>query len=183
VLDFDLYEYYRSNKEHNIILTFKGALSQEILVEMGSMIKNQFAVEKHLKKIFSVFVELAQNIMHYSAEKERNPIGDNEVGIGIIIFSQRLNHYVITSGNMITKSQKDRIKSKIDFINSLNEDELKQYYSEQRRKPQEDGSKGAGLGFVDIARKSNNKIEYQINPLENDLYFLVISVNFERGIE
>lgn len=50
MIDFDLYEYYRNNKDNNIILSFKGAVSQEILVEIGSMIRNKFTMQKDIKK-------------------------------------------------------------------------------------------------------------------------------------
>ncbi len=57
-------------KEKNIVFFFLGALSQEILVEMGNQLKSHLGLSNKLKKIFSVFIELAQNIMHYSDEKE-----------------------------------------------------------------------------------------------------------------
>ena len=180
MVNFNLYEYYNNIKANDIILSFKGALSQEILVEIGSIIRNKFAVERSLKKIFAVFVELAQNIMHYSAETEFSPRDNKEVGVGIIVFSESETNYFIGSGNMIKNSKVDKIKGKIDNINNMSHDELKDFYQDQRRKPSDEDSKGAGLGFIDIARKSGNKVIYDINKIDDENSFLVLTVKFNK---
>jgi len=181
MIDFDLYDYYKNNKDNNIILSFKGAVSQEILVEIGSMIRNKFTMQKDIKKIFSVFVELSQNIMHYSAEREYSQKENSNVGVGIILFSEHQDYFYISSGNLIDNSLVDRIESKINKINSMSQDELKDYYQEQRRMPQEDGSKGAGLGFIDVARKSGNKVDYDMNRIDDKNSFFVLKVKFKKG--
>ncbi|MDC1068472.1 SiaB family protein kinase [Candidatus Kapabacteria bacterium] len=184
MLSFDLFEYYNNNKRNNIILTFKGAVSQEILVEIGSIIRNQFNIHKSIKKIFAVFVELAQNIMHYSAETEFSIKEAKDVGVGIILFSENDKEFYITSGNMVPTSLGKKVVDKIENVNKMSEIELKEYYKEQRRMPQADGSKGAGLGFIDIARKSDSKIEYQLNDTNNDgEAFLVITVKFCKDLD
>jgi hypothetical protein len=180
VLNFDLYEYYQNSKDHNIILTFKGALSQEILVEMGDMIKNKLITDKQIKKIFSVFVEMAQNIMHYSGEREYSTKEEKEIGVGILLFTQNTTHYFITSGNVINDLTAERVKSKIDVINQLDSEGLKALYKEQLSKPQEDGSRGAGLGFIDMARKSGNKINYNLNKVDESSSFLTLTISFNK---
>lgn len=182
MLEFDLFEYYKNNKQNNIILSFKGAVSQEILVEIGSIIRNQFDIHKSIKKIFSVFVELAQNIMHYSEEKEFSLREGKDVGVGIIIFSENDDYFYITSGNLINSERGKKVVEKINKVNQMSDDELKEYYKEQRRKPQPDGSKGAGLGFIDIARKSNQKIEYELKNTDNGDSFLVLTVKFSKEL-
>jgi hypothetical protein len=88
MLEFDLFNYYNQVKDHNILISFKGALSQEILVEMGDFIKNKISIDKKIKKIFAVFIELAQNIMHYSEEREI--VKGKSYGIGVITFTEDL---------------------------------------------------------------------------------------------
>lgn len=182
MLNFDLLDYYNNNKKNNIILSFKGAVSQEILVEIGSIIRNQFDIHKSIKKIFAVFVELAQNIMHYSAESEFSLREGKDVGVGIIIFSENEDYFYITSGNVVGTKKGKKVVEKIEKVNEMSADELKTYYKEQRRKPQADGSKGAGLGFIDIARKSNQKIDYQLKETEDGNSFLVLSVKFSKDL-
>ena len=158
MFDIDLFQFYKQIKDQNILLSFKGTLSQEILVEMGTFIKEQFSVDKKLKKIFSVFVELAQNIMHYSAERAVRK--NKDIGKGIILFTEAKDFYTIYSGNQVKNDNINDIQNQLDTINDADLDTIKQMYTEQMRKPREDGQKGAGLGFLDIAR--NGRINTQI---------------------
>ncbi len=181
--DFNLYQYYNNSKKNNIILYFKGAVSQEILVEIGLMIRKKFSVEKQIKKIFGVFIELAQNIMHYSAEIEYSHRDDKNVGVGIILFSETKSNFQIISGNQISNENKSSIAGKLDKINSLNLEELKEFYHKQIRVEPEDESKGAGLGFIDMARKSRNKIKYNITEIDEENSFLELTITFIKEKE
>ena len=176
--ELDLFEHYKYIKNNNILLSFKGALSQEILVDMGTLLKEQVSVRKKIKKIFSVFVELAQNIMHYSREKE--VIGSREIGIGMLVFTESRDYYNMISGNAIESKQAGIISGRIDTVNSLSDDALKAYFKQERTKNSSKESKGAGLGFIEIARKSKNKIEYEINKIDDETSFLILSIKIDK---
>jgi hypothetical protein len=179
MLEFDLFNYYNQVKDHNILISFKGALSQEILVEMGDFIKNKISIDKKIKKIFAVFIELAQNIMRYSEERE--VIGGKSYGIGVITFTEDPQFFNIYSGNIISKTKAPNLSSQIQLINSLNDEEIKNMYNEQIRKPIDDNKMGAGLGLLEIARKSIGRIDFQIENVDESYAFLVLSVKIKKG--
>jgi hypothetical protein len=181
MLSFDLYNYYQANKRNNILLTFKGSLSQEILVEMGAMIKNKLKIDRKLKKIFAVFVEMSQNIMHYSEEKEYIENEDKMVGAGIIVFTESPAHYLVTSGNLISRENSRKLTKRIDSINKLQPDELKTQYQKQLRSPMPDDAIGAGLGLYEIRRKASDDIFYRIAEAENGNEFIEISAKIDKG--
>ena len=54
--------------------------------------------------------------------------------------------------------------------------ELKAFYKEQRRLGPDDESKGAGLGFIDMARKASEPIAYQIIDAGNGAAFFTLKV-------
>ncbi|MFP4527827.1 MAG: SiaB family protein kinase [Candidatus Kapaibacterium sp.] len=178
MLSFDLYDYYLANKKNNILLSFKGSLSQEILVEMGSLIKNKLKVDKKLKKIFAVFVEMAQNIMHYSFEKEYIEQEDKMVGSGIIVFTESPGYYLITSGNFVNPGNAEALINKIAKINSMNSETLSSEYRRQMRRPQEDNH-GAGLGLMEIRRKSS-ELNCKMTPVDSEKAFIEISAKINK---
>lgn len=179
--NFSLIDYYTKFKDHNIILSFKGALSQELLVEMGSLVKNQVTITKQIKSIFAVFVELAQNIMHYSAETEM--INGKAIGVGLLMFTDDGGNYNIYSGNMVKQGSIKQLTDKIDFINSLDLVELKDFYTKSRKLDRNSESKGAGLGLIDIARKSKSKIHYKIEDFTNEMSFFLINIKIAKEIQ
>ncbi len=174
----DLFKYYDAANRHNVLLSFKGALSQEILVEMGNIVKNRINMNKKLKKLFSIFVELAQNIMHYSAE--RIAIDGKEVGVGIILFTEIDSGFTIYSGNVVDNDSLGKLTNKIDDLNNLDKDELKEMYSKNLREDRPDNSKGAGLGLIEIARKASGKIAYNKHRTDKGTTFVTIQVQIDK---
>jgi hypothetical protein len=178
---FDLFDFYQNVKDMNILLQFKGAVSQEILIEIGEMINHhgkQYPLE--IQKSFAVFVELSQNIMNYSAEKEL--VNGKEIGVGLLVFTEDDTSYNIYSGNQLLNENIEKLTSSIDTINQANTSILKEMYKEQARKPRNSLSKGAGLGLIFIARQSKSKIGYKINKINDEISFLELNVKIiKRG--
>ncbi|PKL85251.1 MAG: hypothetical protein CVV22_08930 [Ignavibacteriae bacterium HGW-Ignavibacteriae-1] len=174
----DLHEYYDTANRHNVLLSFKGALSQEILVEMGNIVKNRVNLNKKLKKLFSIFVELSQNIMHYSSE--RVLIDGKEIGVGIILFTENDTNFTIYSGNMVDTQGVRFLTDKIDNLNAMNDDQLKDTYSTSLHADRPVESKGAGLGLIEIARKASGKISYNKHKKDAKNTFVTIKVQIDK---
>jgi hypothetical protein len=58
----------------------------------------------------------------------------------------------------------------------MSRDELKVYYKECRKKKKTDSVKGAGLGFIDMARKSSRPLDYSITPIDGENSFFTMKV-------
>ena len=184
MLRLNLFEYYKSMCERNIMLDFQGAISQDMLVGMGEVIKNKCSQEVGssavVNKIFAIFIEMAQNIALYSAE--RSPCSGNgnaEVGAGIIMVTEENKCYTITSGNLVEKNAIPGIINHCQKINRMNQDELKQFYKEQINLSREKGKRGGGIGLIAVVRKSGNPISYQVTPVDDRRSFLALSVQIK----
>jgi len=53
----------------------------------------------------------------------------------------------------------------------MDRSELKQYYKEKRRNETPESSKGAGLGFIELARKSVKPIEFDVQKIDDEFSF------------
>ncbi len=168
-----------TDKAENILFFFRGGLSQEILVEFSNYMKAQYFHGKVSKKILSVFVELWQNIMHYSSE--RVCFDGKDIGSGIIIFSENANKYIITSGNQIQNIQVNKLLSKLSEYKGKSSEELKEIYMKLINQDPESDSKGAGLGFIDIARKCNGNFDFSITELNENYSFFELNVEILKG--
>lgn len=178
--DLDLLEYYKSMSERNILLDFQGAISQDMLVGMAEVIKKkcsqEFGDTAVVKKIFAIFIEMAQNIALYSAERSRFSDGDTEVGAGIIVVTENNKRYTITSGNLVEKNAVPGIINHCQKINRMDKEGLKQFYKEQINLSREKGKRTGGIGLIAIVRKSGNPILYKVTPVDDRHSFLVLSV-------
>ena len=173
--------------ERNIVLDFQGAISQDMLVGMAELIRNKFSREtarSHIvKKIFSTFIEMAQNIANYSAERVHLSHIDADVGAGIIVVTENSNNFTITSGNLVEKESIAGIIEHCEKINNMDMEELKQFYKIQLKADRAKGQKGGSIGLIDIVRKSGNPIIYSVTPVDDIHSFLVLSVKIQEDKE
>jgi hypothetical protein len=184
--ELELLKYYKKMCERNIVLDFQGAMSQDMLVGMAELIKNKSLLDANrtstIKKVFSVFVEMAQNIARYSAERVQlnGTPGHIGVGAGIIVVTETDRIYTITSGNQVQHHAIPPVIQLCDTINKMDKDKLKQFYKKQIKSARVKGKRGAGVGLIEIARKSGNPIQYKVTQIDDLNSFLVLSVKIQE---
>jgi hypothetical protein len=98
------------------------------------------------------------------------------------MIGKQADSYIITSGNPIKNDHMDFLKRKLDEINGLGMDGLKALYKEIIKGGSGLTEKGgAGLGFVDMARKSGQKLEYGFEPIGEGYSFFSLKTTVPRG--
>jgi ferredoxin-fold anticodon binding domain-containing protein len=177
-------KFHKMMLDKKITLVYEGEVTQEITKAFTSMTeKNLEKVEedgKIKKKVYHVMVECLQNISKHADDDTQTASDSLEEGLaktGIFLIGNDRDQYFITSGNGIANENIPALKSLIDNINSLNQDELKQLHKEKMRETAISEKGGAGLGFIDIARKTGNPLEYHFEPIdENNSFFLLKTI-------
>ncbi len=176
------YSFFRSYLEavsNCCIFSFTGYLSQNMLVEMGEELQLNLSQDiqnnSYSRKVFSIFVEMAQNVVKYS-NKRIIKGKENNRGYGTISVYKQNHTIIIQSGNPVKSEIVDVIQNKCNTISQKNSDELKSYYKEQRKIPKAEYQKGAGLGFIDIALKTSNQLDIDFIKIDEEELFFVFTV-------
>ena len=81
--------------------------------------------------------------------------------------------YYIRIGNVSKVEDAEIITKRLEEFNSLDEAELKAKYRELIKASRISEKGGAGLGLIDIIKKTKNKIDYQSTPLDSDYSFFI----------
>lgn len=161
-----------------VLFDFNGVMTQNSVVTIAKTVENKLikAVEdeSRVRSIFEIIVEMMQNILSYSADSIN--LGNNMFesrGSLFISFQTRDKHYNIHSGNYVYKQKQEGLKKNLDEVNAIALDEIKNVYKERRRERRRVHSRGAGLGFLDMVRKSKNRLEYSFKDTDEDdkVYF------------
>jgi hypothetical protein len=170
---------YHRNLDQNIALYYKGPIDEKILQTIGYYIDGFLSQNpKAGKKIFKVFIELAQNISYYSAEKNIFR-GEKEIGSGLFLIGETIEAYTFMSGNLVKNDDINAIIDKSEIINSLDRDELREYKRQQRKKPT--GAKGgANIGLIQVALTSANPLDIEVTPVDDDHSFFSIAVKIDK---
>jgi hypothetical protein len=128
------------------------------------------------RKVFNVLVECLQNLYHH-IDKDIDTINvkDFDKSALLMIAKNKDNYQIMTGNYMETKNVND-LKSKLDLVNSLNKEELKAYYKEILNDGNRSEKGTAGLGMIDIARKSGQKLEYYFLEIDEKTSFFSLTV-------
>ncbi len=173
-----VYDFYKTMKAHEITLVYEGEITHQITKAFTSLTESSMMKELESnavqKKVFHVMVECLQNISKHADEFAANDFVYS--GRGIFLVSKGEGDYSVTTGNVIDNSRTEELRSLLATINSLDKEGLNQLYKTQIKEGRLSEKGGAGLGFIDIARKTGKKLIYHFLPIsENTSFFLLTS--------
>lgn len=174
----DLFQLREQFSKDGIMMCFNGPFSHSIIEEMGTAIKNHLANENiarvAVQDVFAVYIEMTQNARNYLARRGI-PAGDTGSSATIMI-AKKGEAYVVTSGNVILQEDIAELTSHIDRINALDPDSLKKEIRRQLRSELPPGALGAGIGLMEMAKRSGSGLEYSIRDIDGRFSFFTLRV-------
>jgi len=181
---FDMMEYHHMLRENKITLVYSGPLWAEGIGGVAGTVKKRLEFDnlplEASQEVFSVFVEQMNNMLMYSQETEQFTAPEelhSEAPKGTFIMGTQGKAYFIQTGNVMKTEAVNIMKERIDFLNTLSKDEANNYYWEQSLLDNDiPGSKGAGLGLIEIARRISSKIDYTFKPYDEHHTFFTMHV-------
>jgi hypothetical protein len=163
-----IYSFHKLMDENDIMLVYCGDFSQELNKTLLSFTERKFKTENvednTRRKIFNIMVEVPQNISKNKVDAGEN-IPDFEA---IFMLGTNNNDYILISSNLIRNEKIAPLRDRIEQVNSLDKEGLKNLYKEVRLNASFSDKAGAGIGIIDIARKSENKLEYSFVEMNNE---------------
>lgn len=178
----NIYNYYDKMERSNTMLAFKGAVTSDLLDSILQIMENKLESLKETpkvkRKVFNVLVECLQNLYHHIDDvfEGRSYRTIPEKKSAIFMIGRVPNGYNIVTGNFIVNSNVDVVKDRIDRINDMDRSELKEYYQQVLNNGQRSAKGGSGLGFIDIARKSGQKLKYNFMDIDDASSFFSLNV-------
>lgn len=178
-----IHELYDSLQRQRILLSFKGALTAELVTALlGAVERKMDQIEpdpKARKRVFNVVMECLQNQFHHQAKVERpEDEGSGAVSAhGVVMIAHTDGGYSVLTGNFMAAGEVERLRSYLDQVNELTADSLRELYREKLNNGSFSEKGGGGLGILDIARKSKGKLEYGFVPYDHGSTFFSLNVN------
>ena len=155
---------------------YLGEIDEDLISAFVSLVESRphFLVlpRNARRRLVNAVVECLQNI-------QNNTPAIPEPRAGSVVFMQRfsLTEYGVSCGNLMRSSEVEKLKTKLDDINSAEPEVLRNMYMEQMEKTLSDGCRtSAGLGLLEIARAVNGPISYRFFPMENGYTFFAIEL-------
>lgn len=167
-------------KDGIVFLTYGGFLSQSLISGMTEALEKE--TEAHdlgmsvSNNIFTIFIELSQNMMNYS--KSVDASDDDIKPEGLIIVSKNHTEYFVHSQNVVSDKDKNKLEEKLLDILSLDKDGIKKRYKELRRSGRDTHSKGGGIGLYEVAKRCD-KMEYEFKKINDSRYYYYLKTTIK----
>jgi hypothetical protein len=161
----------------NYLGDFKDHNTDFIINLSESNFEHNIEIKKLKKKVSFLIAESFQNIVRHGEEMF---IKNDEQLKTSSFFSIRINEIVqIISANAIDSSLENQIKEMIEKLNSYSSEELKVMYLDILTNSGMSEKGGAGLGLIEMARKSGQKLDYFFEKIneKTSLFYLQIKLN------
>lgn len=151
-------------EQRSIRLCFNGPISRSLVEEIGNALKRYLATEDAppgaIMDVFGVYVEMTQNIRHYAS---RQGYSDEESSTTVIVAHED-SGYLVEACNLVEEADAVALLEQVQHLAALDRAQLKAAYKKQLRAPRNDNGQGAGLGLIDIARRSARPLHASLQP-------------------
>lgn len=165
-----------------VLFEHEGTVDKEMLLDslptIEQVLESRGVARQKRRKIISIAIEALQNLQLHGTEAGYA----GRDGQPVFIVSENANELSVITCNAINAGQAYYLKDKLLKINSLTEDEIRYLYSVIMRQTVVKFSPkgGAGLGLVDMKKKSGNNLSYDFRDLTPDLSYFCLRVSVPR---
>jgi len=175
---FDQYQLMRA---HHLIFGYRGTLSNELITSILNLsetkLKDLQTPFKKKKSIINILIECLQNILYHSETFSDGVFSGHHC---IFLIGKREGEFFIQIGNYIEKGQVTNLKAKLDYVNSLQPEEVHRLYLEILDKGQISAKGGAGLGILRVVKDSKREIEYDFQSIDTQKAFFCMEIKIDE---
>lgn len=164
VLDNIAYPLYKHTKGGRLEYSYRGIVDSTTVENILALAEANLTDSKEQimvrKRVYFIMVECLQNITRHQDVYD-DPDFDQSA---LFVIKRKEQSYSVTSANLIFDTAIESLREKIDKVNSMDADQLRLYAKEVLSNGTFSSKGGAGLGLIEMARKSGSKFQYEFVP-------------------
>jgi len=161
----------KMQKEH-LMFVYRGLVTNENSVPLLMLIEREMESAVYgmvgRKRLFMFVVESLQNVAKHSDFPEMT-------NMSLVVYSKIEGGYTVTTGNVISSDNVEELKKRLEEINKLDPEEIRNVYRQMLSNTAFSDKGGAGLGLIEMARKTGNKLDYDFLQIDKESSYFVLS--------
>ncbi|MEP7264822.1 MAG: SiaB family protein kinase [Bacteroidota bacterium] len=166
-------DFFTALPGESTMLTYKGRtedpIPDSVYSELEEKLNATEDVKSRKKRFFYIAVECMQNVIRHQEGARKN--GAPAEPVMVMAFMLPGDHYRIVTGNHMNAINATALKKQLDDLKSMDAEQLHSYYLAKLSGSSISEKGGAGLGLIDIARKSENNIKYNFSEEDPTCFF------------
>ena len=129
------------------------------------------------KRLYGTVVESIDNIYKYAANDQATTRSKKKMPM--LAVKKQGVEFVVTVGNLVTNDVVEDLKFKLDRVNQLDNEALKSLYEDVINKEAGEEDKGAGLGLITMALRTEKDIKYSFSIIDqiHSFFKMQITIN------
>ena len=161
-----------------LMFVYRGVVTNENSVPLLMLLEKEMENSEFgfvgRKRLFMFVLESLQNVSRHSDRKDL-------ANMSLVVYSKTEGGYTVTTGNVISTSNIVELKKRLDDINHLEPGEIRNVYRQMLSNSEFSKKGGAGLGLIEMAKKTGNKLDYDFLEMDdvNSYFILSKTVNSE----
>ncbi len=125
------------------------------------------------KRLFMFVLESLQNVSRHMDSSEH-------AGMSLVVYSKNDSGYTVTTGNVIRADDEAFLREQLVLLNSLDSGEIRELYRERLRSTTLSEKGGAGLGLIEMAKKTGNKLDFDFKRISDDYMYFILSKSVDE---
>lgn len=158
--------------EQRLMFVYRGIVTNENSIPLLMLLEKEMETSEFgfvgRKRLFMFVLESLQNVSRHTTKSEHS-------GMSLVVYSKHNGGYTVTTGNVISSIHIDDLKKRLDEINNLPLNEIRNVYRQMLSNSELSNKGGAGLGLIEMAKKTGNKLDYDFLPLDDEHSYFILS--------
>lgn len=174
---------FEDETSEDVYFQYCGYFSQEIINSSVDVLDKRARVDNLSpllrRKLLNAFIEVSQNIVHYSHDSLTDGgADDGEIRFGSIEIAVDNDVFYVSSSNPVSEAEARRLHERISVLAEMDQQALRERYQAVLRDEGAAEGKGAGIGFIRLARDSARRLEFSFvdAPINPDIKIFNLTV-------
>ncbi|PIE86206.1 MAG: hypothetical protein CSA05_01775 [Bacteroidia bacterium] len=180
-----IYNFFNELKDDDFSLIYYGSANDvitDILIKLSEVnITDIREMSQIRKKVSFLMAECFQNIVRHG--KIFDDV-EKDLSSKHFFFTRSISKtYYFISANLVENTKVSSLRKKLKKVNDLDAVGLKEFYLEVLKNEQMSAQGGAGLGLIEMARKSGQKLKFDFVKLNSKYSYFFLQVFFNgKGV-
>jgi hypothetical protein len=164
--------FQRKISKDRIVFAYRGDISERNSLAMLTLLENEMKDDSFgftgRKRLFMYVVENLQNMSKHSNHL-------HHAGMSTVTYSRTDDGYTVTTGNVMDSESVWDLQRRLETITSLEPEGIKGLYRQILNNSEFNKKGGAGLGLLEMAVKTGNRLDFDFIPIDEDHTYFILS--------
>jgi hypothetical protein len=170
-----VYALFRDTEKDDLEYIYRGEITAKLVMNILDLAKSNLAKGEDTSNLKSrIYFIMGEGLQNITRHQESLNVDAPEKS-AIIVINKKQYTYSITTGNLIKKENVEPLKSKLEKINSLTVNELRDFARYVRMTTAISEKGGASLGLIEMAKRSGNKLLFSFKDIDDEFSYFYLN--------